>query len=124
MEIWRKIQIANAICALVAVVLSVMACYFPNLVYVAMWTWSVTLWLFMFLVPMPVIERNKHHNQATMALSFFVAVAVAVGVDGWLERYPETDGFSRGMLVYSVAYTIIALLYAWWLKIKERNENK
>ena len=58
MEIWRKMQIANVVLALVAVALTVAGC-----ATAAMWSWSITLWVFMFLVPMPVIERNKKDNQ-------------------------------------------------------------
>ena len=124
MEIWKIIQIANAVVAAVALVLSVAACYVPSLVSVAMWAWTVTLWLFMFLVPMPTIERNKKRNKIALSLSMFVAVCIAIDVDAWLENYPATEGFSRSMLVYSVAYTLIALLLAGWLKLKEKKSNK
>ena len=123
MEIWRKIQIANVVLALVAVVLTVASCYAPNMVYAAMWAWSITLWVFMFLVPMPVIERNKKDYQIALALVFLVIVAFAVAVNTWLgDYYPEIDSFSRGVLIYSVAYTICALLFAAWLKIKEKKK--
>ena len=121
MEIWRKIQIANVVLALVAVVLTVVAFGQPSFVNAAMWAWSITLWVFMFLVPMPVIERNKKDNQIALALVFFVTVAFAVAINTWLKDYcPETDGFSRGVLIYSVVYTICALLFAAWLKMKEK----
>ena len=121
MEIWRKIQSANVVLAVVAVVLTVASCYAPNMVYAAMWAWSFALWVFMFLVPMPVIERNKKDNQIALALVFFVTVAFAVAINTWLKDYcPETDGFSRGVLIYSVVYTICALLFAAWLKMKEK----
>lgn len=125
MEIWRKIQIANVILAVVAIALSVVAIYVPSVVYWAMWAWSFTLWIFMFLVPMPVIERNKKSNQLALALAFLFSVMLAVTVNTWLQTScPATHGFSRGVLVYSVAYTIVALLFAAWLKIKEKKKNK
>ena len=74
MEIWRKIQIANVVLAIVAVILSVAAFYQPNCIYAAMWIWSVSLWVFMFLVPMPIIERNKKNNPIALALVSFLAV--------------------------------------------------
>lgn len=125
MEIWRKIQITNGVVALVALALSVAAFYLPNCICWAKWAWTLALWLFMFLVPMPVIERNKRSNQGMLALSFFVAVCVAVTANIWLqELYPATHGFSRSMLVYSAAYTVVALLFAAWLKVKEQKQNK
>ena len=123
MEIWRKIQIANVVLALVAVVLTVVAFGQPSFATAAMWAWSITLWVFMFLVPMPVIERNKKDNQIALALVFLVIVAFAVAVNTWLgDYYPEIDSFSRGVLIYSVAYTICALLFAAWLKMKEKKK--
>lgn len=125
MEIWRKIQIANGIMAAIAIVLSVVAIYAPNIIYFAMWAWTLTLWLFMFLVPMPIIERNKKQYQAAMAVSFIVAIAVAVAANTWLQvSYPATHGFSRGMLVYSAAYVVVALVFAAWLKIKEKRNSR
>ena len=124
MEIWRKIQITNVVFAVVAITLSFTAIYIPNLAYWAMWVWCFTLWTFMFLVPMPIIERNKKSNQVALALSFLLSVMLAVEVNTWLqESYPATHGFSRGMLVYSASYTILALLLATWLKFKEK-KNK
>ena len=124
MEIWRKIQIANVVLAVVAVALSVAAFYQPNCIYAAMWIWSVSLWVFMFLVPMPIIERNKKNNPIALALVFFLAVTFAVAVNTWLKDYcTETDGFSRGVLIYSASYTIFALLFAAWLKIKEKQKK-
>ena len=118
MEIWRKIQIANIFLALVAVVLTV-----AGFATAAMWAWTITLWVFMFLVPMPVIERNKKDNQIALALVFFLSVAFAAAINTWLgDYYPEIDSFSRGILIYSVAYTICALLFAAWLKIKEKKK--
>ncbi len=125
MEIWRKIQITNGVVALVALALSEAAFYLPNCICWAMWAWTLALWLFMFLVPMPVIERNKRSNQGMLALSFLVAVCVAVTANTWLqELYPATHGFSRSMLIYSAAYTVVALLFAAWLKVKEQKQNK
>lgn len=79
--------------------------------------------MFMFLVPMPVIERNKRNNQLALAVAFLLSVLLAVTVNTWLQTsYPATHGFSRGVLVYSAAYTILALLLAAWLKIKEKRK--
>ena len=118
MEIWRKMQIANVVLALVAVALTV-----AGFATAAMWAWSITLWVFMFLVPMPVIERNKKDNQIALALVFLLSVAFAAAINTWLgDYYPEIDSFSRGILIYSVAYTICALLFAAWLKIKEKKK--
>ena len=123
MEIWRKIQIANVVLALVSVVLTVVAFGQPSFATAAMWVWSITLWVFMFLVPMPVIERNKKDNQIALALVFLLSVAFAVAVNTWLgDYYPETDSFSRGVLIYTVVYTVFALLFAAWLKIKEKKK--
>ena len=120
MDIWRKLQIANVVMAVVAVVLSVAALYATNVVYWAMWAWSLALWMFLFLGPMPVIERNKREHPVAMALSFLVAVLVAVSINTWLQvQWPETHGFSRGVLVYSVAYVVLALVLAGWLKLKK-----
>lgn len=120
MEIWRKLQIANVVLTVVAIVLSVAALSFPNVVYWAMWAWSLALWMFLFLGPMPVIERNKREHSVVLALSFLVAVLVAVSINTWLqEQYPATHGFSRGVLVYSVAYVVVALVLAVWLKLKK-----
>ena len=120
MEIWRKLQIANVVLTVVAIVLSVAALSFPNVVYWAMWAWSLALWMFLFLGPMPVIERNKREHSVAMALSFLVSVLVAVSINTWLqEQYPATHGFSRGVLVYAVAYVVVALVLAGWLKLKK-----
>lgn len=124
MDIWRKIQFIACAFAVLATVLTVAAFYFPTVVYWAMWMWCFTLWTFMFVVPMPIIERNKKSNQFALALSFLLSVMLAVTVNTWLqESYPATHGFSRGMLVYSASYTILALLLAGWLKLKEK-KNK
>ena len=125
MEIWRKIQISAGALAVVAVAMTVATVYFPNIVYWVMWVWTFTLWQIQFLVPMPVIERNKNDNKILYSLSFFVSVCLAVDVNTLLqEQYPETHGFSRGVLVYSLAYLVVALLLAGWLKIKEKKKNK
>ena len=125
MEIWRKIQIATAVFAVVAVAMTVATVYFPNIVYLAMWMWTFTLWQIQFLVPMPVIERNKNDNKILYSLSFFVSVCLAVDVNTLLqEQCPATHGFSRGVLVYSLAYLVVSLLLAGWLKIKEKKKNK
>ena len=125
MEIWRKIQIATGVFVVVAVVLTVTAFYLPSVVYWAMWAWSLTLWFLMFLGPMPVIERNKRNNQVALALFFLLAVLGAVSINTWLQvECPATHGFSRGVLVYSVAYLIVALVFAGWLKLKEKKINK
>ena len=102
MEIWRKIQIATGVFAMVAVALTVVTLNFPNLVYWTMWAWTIVLWLMLFLGPMPVVERNKKNHQIAMALFFLLAVLVAVSVNTWLQgQWPATHGFSRGVLVYS-----------------------
>ena len=125
MEIWRKIQIANVILAVLAVALTLTTYFQPSIVYVAMWAWTFVLWLFMFLVPMPVIERNKRNNKVASALFLFLAIVLAIEADTLLKGYfPVTDSFSRGMLVYSAAYTVVALVFAAWLKLKERKSNK
>jgi hypothetical protein len=124
MEIWRKIQIANGVFAMVAVALTVATLNFPNLVYWTMWAWTIVLWLMLFLGPMPVIERNKKNNQIAMALFFLLAVLVAVSVNTWLQGlWPATHGFSRGVLVYSAVYYVVALVFAAWLMLKEK-KNK
>lgn len=124
MEIWRKMQIAAGVMAAVAVVLTVVAFCVPSVIYWAMWMWTFALWLFLFLGPMPVIERNKRDNQVALALAFLAAVFVAVSVNTWLqEQCPATHGFSRGVLVYSAAYLVVAYIFAGWLKLKERKIN-
>ena len=124
MEIWRKMQITAGAFAAVAVALSVAAFYLPGIVYWAMWAWTITLWFVLFLGPMPVIERNKKDNQIALALFFLAAVFGAVSINTWLqELWPATHGFSRGVLVYSVVYLIVALVFAGWLKLKEK-KNK
>ena len=117
-------QITAGAFAAVAVALSVAAFYLPGVVYCAMWAWTITLWFVLFLGPMPVIERNKKDNQIALALFFLAAVFGAVSINTWLqELWPATHGFSRGVLVYSVVYLIVALVFAGWLKLKEK-KNK
>ena len=124
MEIWRKFQIAAGVCAVVAVALTIATLNIHNLVYWTMWAWTITLWFLLFLWPMPVIERNKKNHRIAMALFFQLAVLVAVGVNTWLQgEWPATHGFSRAMLVYTAAYFVVALVFAAWLKIKEK-KNK
>jgi hypothetical protein len=125
MEIWKIFQIVAGVFAAVATALTVTAFYCPAVVYWAMWMWTFTIWQIQFLVPMPVIERNKNDNKILCSLSFFVSVCLAVDVNTLLlEQYPATDGFSRGVLVYSLAYLVVSLLLAGWLKIKEKKKNK
>ena len=124
MEIWKKIQIAAGVFAAVAVALTVATLNFPNLVYWTMWAWTIVLWLMLFLGPMPVVERNRKNHQIAMALFFLLAVLVAVSANTWLQgQWPVTHGFSRGVLVYSVSYYVVALVFAAWLKLKEK-KNK
>ena len=124
MEIWRKIQISAGALAVASVVMTVATVYFPNVVYWAMWAWSITLWLVLFLGPMPVIERNKKDNQIALALFFLAAVFGAVSINTWLQiEWPETHGFSRGVMVYSAFYLVAAYVFAAWLKMKEK-KNK
>ena len=86
--------------------------------------WSITLWLVLFLGPMPVIERNKKNNPIALALFFLVAVFGAVSVNTWLQiEWPETHGFSRGVMVYSASYLVAAYVFAAWLKMKKK-KNK
>ena len=121
MEIWRKIQITAGVFAAVAVAMTIATLNFPNLVYWTMWAWTIVLWFVLFLGPMPVIERNKKNNQIALALFFLVAVFGAVSINTWLQvEWPETHGFSRGVLVYSAFYLIAAYLLAGWLKLKEK----
>ena len=117
-------QIATAVFAVASVVMTVATVYFPNVVYGAMWAWSITLWLVLFLGPMPVIERNKKNHQIALALFFLAAVFGAVSINTWLQiEWPETHGFSRGVMVYSAFYLVAAYVFAAWLKMKEK-KNK
>ena len=117
MEIWRKIQIANIFLALVAVVLTV-----AGFATAAMWAWTITLWVFMFLVPMPVIERNKAKNRFANGVMTFLAILAAISVFIWFRDNKGVDSFSSGVLIYTVVYTVFALLFAAWLKIKEKKK--
>ena len=117
MEIWRKIQIANVVLALVAVVLTV-----AGFATAAMWAWSITLWVFMFLVPMPVIERNKAKNRFANGVMTFLAILAAISVFIWFRDNKGVDSFSSGVLIYTVVYTVFALLFAAWLKMKEKKK--
>ena len=122
MEIWRKIQIANFIFAVVAVALTVVALSQPAYLSVAMWAWCITLWLFLFLVPMPVLERNKRRYKYLHGIITFVAISAAVCVFSWFKENMDVRSFSAGMLIYSVVYTIVALLFAGWYKILENKK--
>ena len=117
MEIWRKIQIANVVLALVAVVLTV-----AGFATAAMWAWSITLWVFMFLVPMPVIERNNAKNRFANGVMTFLAILAAISVFIWFRDNKGVDSFSSGVLIYTVVYTVFALLFAAWLKMKEKKK--
>ena len=117
MEIWRKIQIANVVTALVAVALTV-----AGFATAAMWTWSLALWLFMFLVPMPVIERNKAKNRFANGIMTTLAILAAISVFIWFRDNKGVDSFSSGVLIYTVVYTVFTLLFAAWLKIKENKK--
>ena len=123
MEIWRKIQIADVVLAVVAVALTVVAFNQPSFVNAAMWAWSLTLWVFMFLVPIPVIERNNAKNRFANGIMTSLAILAAVSVFIWFRDNKGIDSFSRGMLIYSVVYTIFAFLFAAWLKIKEKRNK-
>lgn len=118
MEIWRKIQIANVVTALVAVALTV-----AGFATAAMWMWSLALWLFMFLVSMPVIERNKAKNRFANGIMTTLAIFAAISVFIWFRDNKGIDSFSSGILIYSVVYTLFALLFAAWLKIKEKRNK-
>ena len=124
MEIWRKMHIAAGVLTAIAIVLTVVAVYYPSAVYCAMWAWSIALWLIMFLGPMPIINRNRSKSKFARGLMFFVAVFIAISINSWLqELWPATHGFSRGVLVYSVVYLIVGLAFAAWLKLKEKKNR-
>ena len=122
MEIWRKIQIANFIFAVVAVALTVVALSQPAYLSVAMWAWCITFWLFLVLVPMPVLERNKRRYKYLHSVITFVAIFAAIYVFNWFCDNMDVRSFSVGMLIYSVVYTIVALLFAGWYKILENKK--
>ncbi|MBP3318286.1 MAG: hypothetical protein J6L01_07360 [Alistipes sp.] len=124
MDIWRKIQIAAVVLTVIAIVLTIVAVYYPSAVYCAMWAWSIALWSIMFLGPMPVINRNRSKSKIARELMFFVAVFIAISIYIWLKDvYPETHGFSQGVLVYSVVYLIVGLAFAAWLKLEEKKNR-
>ena len=124
MDIWRKIQIAAVVLTVIAIALTIVAVYYPSAVYCAMWAWSIALWSIMFLGPMPVINRNRSKSKIARELMFFVAVFIAISIYIWLKDvYPETHGFSQGVLVYSVVYLIVGLAFAVWLKLKEKKNR-
>ena len=103
--------------------MTVATVYFPNVVYWAMWAWSITLWLVLFLGPMPVIERNKAKNRFANGVMTFLAILAAISVFIWFRDNKGVDSFSSGVLIYTVVYTVFALLFAAWLKMKEK-KNK
>lgn len=119
MEFWRKIQIACGVCAVVSVALSVVAYYQPALINVAVWVWNITLWYFLFICPLPIIERNRRSHQYATAIPLAVPPAIVVP---FIIRFrgEEAFTFGVGLLLYTVLYTIIALLVAGWLKTKEK----
>ena len=117
-------HIAAGVLTAIAIVLTVVAVYYPSAVYCAMWAWSIALWLIMFLGPMPIINRNRSKSKFARGLMFFVAVFIAISINSWLqELWPATHGFSRGVLVYSVVYLIVGLAFAAWLKLKEKKNR-
>ena len=122
MEIWRKIKIVNVVFAVIAVVLTVMAFNQPALSSAAMWAWCITLWLFLFLVPMPVLERNKRRYKYLHGAITFVAIFAAIFAFNWFRDNMDVRSFSAGMLIYSVVYTIVALIFAGWYKILENKK--
>lgn len=119
MEFWRKIQIACGVCAVVSVALSAVAYYQPALINVAVWVWNITLWYFLFICPLPIIERNRRSHQYATAIPLAVPPAIVVPL---IIRFrgEEAFTFGVGLLLYTVLYTIIALLVAGWLKTKEK----
>ena len=122
MGIWRKIQIANIIFAVLAVGLTIVALNQPAFLSAAMWAWCITLWLFLFLVPLPVLERNKRRYKYLHSAITFVAIFAAIYVFNWFCDNMDVRSFSVGMLIYSVVYTIVALLFAGWYKILENKK--
>ena len=121
MDAWRKIQIANGACAVVAVALSVAAYYQPALVDAAVWAWSITLWFFLFIGPLPIIERNKQRYKYVSTIPAVLTLAIIVPI---ITRYREVEMFTFGLgvLIYTTIYTIVASLVVAWLKIKEKNK--
>lgn len=118
---WKKLKIANGALAVVAVALSVVAFYVPNLVYVAMWAWTFALWMFVELVATPIINANRQKYNLLANSLFFITISLAVFANIWLgDHYPATDGFSRGILVYAISYVVVAFVIAGCVKLKER----
>ena len=119
MDAWKKIQIANGACAVVAVALSVAAYYQPALVDAAVLAWSITLWFFLFIGPLPIIERNKRQHPYATAIPLAVPLAIVVAL---ITRFREEEMFTFGvgLLLYIAIYNIVALIVAWWLKTKEK----
>ncbi len=121
MRNWGKIQIANLVLAVMAIVLSVAAFYLPNCIYWAMWAWTFTLWMFVDIVTIPVINANRQKYNLLANSLFFITISLAVITNIWLgDNYPATDGFSRDILVYAISYAVVAFVIAGWLKLKER----
>ena len=124
MDIWRKIQIAAVVLTVIAIALTIVAVYYPSSVYCSMCALSISLWSIMFLGQMHVINRNRSKSKFARELMFFVAVFIAISIYIWLKDvYPETHGFSQGVLVYSVVYLIVGLAFAVWLKLKEKKNR-
>ena len=121
MEIWRKFKISEVVITAAAVALSITALYFANLIYWAMWAWTIAVWLFLFLVPMPIIERNKKEHKVSYAVAYFLGILLAIIVGMKAGEYlPEYKSFTFLTLTYSVVYAIVMLGYAGWLKLKEK----
>ena len=121
MEIWRKFKISAVVVTAAAVALSITALYFANLIYWAMWAWTIAVWLFLFLVPMPIIERNKKEHKVSYAVAYFLGILLAIIVGMKAGEYlPEYKSFTFLTLTYSVVYAIVMLGYAGWLKLKEK----
>ncbi len=119
MEFWRKIQIACGACAVVSVALSAVAYYQPALTNVAVWAWNITLWYFLFICPLPIIERNRRSHQYVATIPLALPIAIVVPL---ITRFREAEMFTFGvgLLLYTVLYTLVALVVAWWLKTKEK----
>ena len=121
MKIWRKFKISAVVVTAAAVALSITALYFANLIYWAMWAWTIAVWLFLFLVPMPIIERNKKEHKVSYAVAYFLGILLAIIVGMKAGEYlPEYKSFTFLTLTYSVVYAIVMLGYAGWLKLKEK----
>ena len=124
MDMWRKMKIANGALAVVAVALSVVACYLPNAIYWAMWAWTFALWMFVDIVAIPVINTNRQKHNLLANSLFFITISLAVLANIWLgDHYPATDGFSRDILVYAISYAVVAFVMAGWLKLREKQKR-